>query len=118
MLAFSGGDIESVNQYNDLGQAFTVSAAFAATANWLSPVQMKLTRIDVAKGTFTGSMTLKDLNPFNAALPMISRPVSFNGVLLPAAGMATGYFLLPSIAGPPANVTTSPMTSGQVRVLP
>jgi hypothetical protein len=118
VLAFSGGDIESVNQYNDLGQAFTVSAAFAATANWLSPVQMKLTRIDVAKGTFTGSMTLKDLNPFNAALPKISRPVSFNGVLLPAAGMATGYFLLPSITGPPANATTSPMTSGRVTIYP
>ena len=118
VLAFSGGSIENVNQYSDLSQAFTVSAAFAATADWLSPVQMKLTRIDVAKGTFTGSMTLKDLNPFNAALPMISRPVSFNGVLLPAAGMATGYFLLPSITGPPANATTSPITSGRVTIYP
>ena len=118
LLAFSGGDIESVNQNSDLSQAFTVSAVFAATADWLSPVQMKLTRIDVAKGTFTGLMTLKDLNPFNAALPMISRPVNFNGVLLPAAGRATGYFLLPSIAGPPANATTSPMTSGRVTIYP
>jgi hypothetical protein len=118
VLAFSGGSIESVNQYSSLGQAFTVSAAFAATADWLSPVQMKLTRIDVAKGTFTGSMTLKDMNPFNAALPKISRPVNFNGVLLPSAGMATGYFLLPTITGPPANATTSPMTSGRVTIYP
>jgi hypothetical protein len=79
---------------------------------------VKLTKIDIIKGTFTGTMTLKDNNPFKAALPQISRPVNFNGVLLPTAGMGTGYFLLPSIAGPPANVTTSPMTSGQVRVLP
>jgi hypothetical protein len=118
VLAFSGASIENVDQASDLNQAFTVSASFAARADWLSPVQMKLTKIDVAKGTFTGSMTLRDTNPFNAALPKISRPVNFNGVLLPAAGMATGYFLLPSIAGPPANVTTSPMTSGRVTISP
>jgi hypothetical protein len=117
-LIFSGGSIESVNQYTQVHTSFTVNAAFAATADWLSPVQIKLTRIDVAKGTFTGSMTLKDANPFNAALPMISRPVSFNGVLLPAAGMGTGYFLLPSITGPPANATASPMTSGRVTIYP
>lgn len=118
MIAFSGGSIESVNQASDLNQAFTVSTSFVAKADWLSPVQMKLTKIDVAKGTFTGSMTLRDTNPFNEALPKISRPVNFNGVLLPAAGMATGYFLLPSIAGPPANVSTSPMTSGRVTISP
>ncbi len=119
MLVFSGGAIENVNQYSDLNLAlFTVSASFAAKADGVSPVQMKLTKIDVAKGTFTGSMTLRDTNPFNAALPKISRSVKFNGVLLPAARIATGYFLLPSIAGPPANVTTTPMTSGRVTILP
>jgi hypothetical protein len=44
--------------------------------------------------------------------------VNFSGVLLPGSGLGTGYFLLPGIVGPPANVTTSPMTSGQVRVTP
>jgi hypothetical protein len=117
-LSFSGGGIEKVSQAGYLSQAFSVSTAYIATANSASPVYMKLTRIDMVKGTFTGSMTLKDLNPFNAALPMISRPVNFNGVLLPAAGMATGYFLLPSITGPPANATTSPMTSGRVTIYP
>ena len=117
-IDFLDGGIGSASQFTDLDQVFAVSATHAATFAGVNPALVKLTKIDIIKGTFTGTMTLKDNNPFNAALPQISRPVNFNGVLLPTAGMGTGYFLLPSIAGPPANVTTSPMTSGQVRVVP
>jgi alpha-tubulin suppressor-like RCC1 family protein len=117
-IDFSDGGLGDVSQFADLDQVFSVSAAHAATFAGVNPAQVKLTKIDVTTGTFTGTMTLKDDNPFNAALPQVSRPVNFSGVLLPGSGIGTGYFLLPGIAGPPANVTTSPMTSGQVRVTP
>ena len=118
-LDFVRGPIEAVSQFGDLDQTVTVSAAHAATvalSNVTNPAQVKITKLDVAKGTFTGSFTLKQPNPFNATLPQIVRPVTFNGVLVPSLGKGTGYFLLPAISGPPANVTTSPMTSGQVRL--
>jgi alpha-tubulin suppressor-like RCC1 family protein len=117
-IDFMGGGMDSVNQFSDLDQVFNLSATHVAAFAGVNPALVKLTKIDIIKGTFTGTMTLKDNNPFNAALPHVSRPVNFNGVLLPTAGRGTGYFLLPSIAGPPANVTTSPMTSGQVRMVP
>ena len=117
-IDFSDGGLGDVSQFADLDQVFSVSAAHAATFAGVNPAQVKLTKIDVTIGTFIGTMTLKDNNPFNTALPQVSRPVNFSGVLLPGSGLGTGYFLLPGIAGPPANVTTSPMTSGQVRVTP
>jgi hypothetical protein len=113
-VGFEGGGIEAV------GQLFTVSkarGAVVATVNteWEppNPAGVKLS-VNIAQGTFTGSMTLRDPNPFNPSLPWISRPVKFTGVLNFLTGNGTGYFLLPSIAGPPANVTSSPMTSGRV----
>jgi len=119
VTTFSTGGIEDVTQFNGLNQPFLVSETHVATFN-LSPIanpaQVKLTKLDTTKGLFTGTMTLKDDNPFNSALPQISRVVTFNGVLLPVDTMGTGYFLLPSIAGPPANVTTSPQSSGLVRL--
>ena len=120
-IAFSEGGIESVGQFNDLDQVFTVSAAHVATFNMttaVNPALVKLSKLDVAKGTFTGTMTLKDDNLFTGVLPQLSREVDFSGVLLPGAGMGTGYFLLPSITGPPADVKTSPMTSGLMRIVP
>ena len=93
-------------------------SALANITPAVNPALVKLTKIDVVKGTFTGTMTLKDANPFNGALPQVSRVVNFNGVLLPTASMGTGYLLLPGITGPPANITTSPMTSGLVRITP
>ncbi|MEQ1748808.1 MAG: choice-of-anchor D domain-containing protein [Prosthecobacter sp.] len=117
-MSFTGSGIESVSQFSDLDQVFNVSATHAVTFAGVNPALIKLTKIDVIKGTFTGSLALKDNNPFNAALPRIARPVTFNGVLLPTPGKGTGYFLLPGITGPPANVTTSPMTSGRVRIVP
>ncbi|MEQ1751358.1 MAG: hypothetical protein ABL974_18185, partial [Prosthecobacter sp.] len=117
-IDFSGGDMNSVSQFADLDQVFNVSATHVATFTGVNPALVKLTKLDVVKGTFTGSLTLKDTNPFNAALPQVARPVNFNGVLLPASGKGTGYFLLPSITGPPANATTSPMSSGRVRIMP
>ncbi len=120
-IAFSEGGIEGVGQFDALDQVFTVSTAHVATFNTITavnPALVKLTKLDVAKGTFTGTMALKDDNLFTGALPQLSREVDFSGVLLPGAGMGTGYFLLPSIIGPPANVKTSPMSSGLVRLVP
>ncbi len=120
-IAFSLAGINSVGQFNDLDQVFGVSAAHVttfSTSTTVNPAQVKIIKLDITKGTFSGTFTLKDTNPFNATLPQISRPVSFSGILLPAASTGTGYFLLPGILGPPANVTTSPLASGLVHIVP
>lgn len=77
---------------------------------------MKFLKLDVKTGLFTTSITLQDPNPFNSALPKVTRTVIGNGVLLPNQQVGLGYFLLPAVSGPPANVTTSPLTSGTVRI--
>lgn len=113
-VGFEGGGIEAV------AQLFTVSKARGAVVarvdtEWEppNPAGVKLS-VNMAQGTFTGSMTLRDPNPFNPSLPLISRSVRFTGVLNFLTGNGTGYLLLPSIVGPPANVTSSPVTSVRV----
>ncbi len=122
-IAFTDGNIQTVTQFADLDQVFNVSTAHLATFSTnplVNPALVKLTRLDVAKGLFTGTLTLKDPNPFNGTLPQVARTLTFNGVLLPtiSGGTGTGYGWLPAIGGPPANVTTSPQTSFLVRITP
>ena len=116
LVYFLNGGISSVDQFIDLDQVFTMSAAHVISYQGSSPAQVKFTKIDLTKGTFTGTMSLQETNPFNAFLPKVTRPVTFQGVLVPSIGNGTGYFLLPRIAGPPADVIKSPMISGQVRI--
>jgi hypothetical protein len=116
VLYFLDGGINDVKNFIYLDQVFTMSDKHVLSTAGANPEQVKLTKIDVSKGTFTGSMTLKDPNPNNASLPEVSRPVTFQGVVVPSLNLGTGYFLLPSIIGSPVNVKTSPMTSGQVRI--
>ncbi len=115
-LDFLDGGIGNVRNFLDLDQVFSMSVKhvyYSATPN---PAQVKITKLDLTKGTFTGTMTLKDTNPFNASLPEVSRTVTFQGVLYSYMHIGTGCFLLPGITGPPVNATKSAMTSGQVRI--
>ncbi|MES2598788.1 MAG: choice-of-anchor D domain-containing protein [Verrucomicrobiota bacterium] len=116
LLHFLDGGIEGVRNFIHLDQVFTMSAKHVLSTTGANPEQVKLTKIDLTKGTFTGTMTLKDTNPFNASLPDVSRAVTFQGVFVSTTHIGTGYFLLPGITGPPVNVTKSAMTSGEVRI--
>ena len=121
-IAFVDGGIGAVGMTASLTQSMTISTTNVATLPAITSgnlANIRVTSINASTGTFTGSMTLKDTNPFNAALPQVARVVAFNGVFLQGTqNLGTGYFLLPAIAGPPANVATSPETSGQVTITP
>ena len=121
-ITFTDGSISGVNMASHLTQTLTISSASIATLPGITggnPANVSISKIDPAKGTFTGSVALRDPNPFSTILPQVSRSVVFNGVFLQGGNnLGTGWFLLPSITGPPANVTTSPLTSGQVLITP
>ncbi|WP_170266625.1 choice-of-anchor D domain-containing protein [Brevifollis gellanilyticus] len=115
-LDFKSGGIEDASQFVP-SISFSISTQHQGSRPAEgNPAQIKLTKIDVVKGTYMGTMTLKDPNPFNASLPQVSRPVTFQGVLVPHLNFGTGYFLLPAIAGPPVDVTKSPTLSGRVQI--
>jgi alpha-tubulin suppressor-like RCC1 family protein len=116
LVYFLGSGIEAVRNFTDLDQLFTMNTKHVISMTGMNPAQVKITKMDVALGTFTGTMALKDTNPFNASLPEAARTVTFQGVVVPSIFMGTGYFLLPGITGPPLNVKTSAMTSGEVRI--
>ncbi len=121
-ITFADGGIEQAAMYGSLTQEVAINSSNVATLPAVAAgnlANVRITKITPATGAFTGSFTLKDNNPFNGALPQVSRTANFNGVFLQGAlNQGTGYFLLPTIAGPPANVTTSPLTSGQVSLMP
>ena len=122
-ITFADGGIASVNMAGALTQILTISTANVATLPSLfsgNSANIKITAINAASGTFAGNLTLKDPNPWDANLAPVVRPVNFSGVFLqgPQNNFGTGYFLLPAITGPPANVTTSAETSGQVMITP
>lgn len=116
LVYFLGSGIEAVRNFTDLDQLFTMNTKHVISMTGMNPAQVKITKMDVTQGTFTGTMALKDTNPFNASLPEAARTVTFQGVVVPSIFMGTGYFLLPGITGPPLNVKTSAMTSGEVRI--
>ncbi len=122
MISFAGSGIETTSMGPHLTQVVSISASNVATLPATkpgNPANIRITAIDPANGTFTGSLVLVDPNPFSAQLPPVSRTVGFKGVFLQGVNNGgTGYFLLPSTSGPPVNVTTSPMFSGQVNLTP
>ena len=122
MDGLADAGISGVAMASSLAQTLTISTENVATLPTAAAgniANIKVSTINTANGTFAGSLILSDPNPYNAALAKIARPLSFNGVFLQGANnIGTGWFLMPSIAGPPANVTTSPMTSGQVLITP
>jgi hypothetical protein len=74
---------------------------------------MKITTLNAKTGFFKGSFTLKD------RLPVVTRAVSFEGVLDSALGTGTGFFLLSDLPPPPAtSVAKTLLRAGTVYLLP
>lgn len=109
-LDFARGGVESAAQFADLDQVLRITkthVATIATSTLTNPTGLKMA-LNVAKGTFTGSFKLTDGG--------ISRPVTFEGVLLSASSEGLGFFTLPKLPlGTPAN---SDILSGNVILSP
>lgn len=115
-VQFAGGAIESATQFLKLSQlcrvtnTHTVTFSSSATVN---PTLMKITTLNAKTGFFKGSFTLKD------RLPVVTRAVSFEGVLDSALGTGTGFFLLSELPTPPAtSVAKTLQRTGTVYLLP
>ena len=121
-ITFADAGIANTSMAASLTQTLTISTSNVATLPTVAAgnlANIKITTINPANGTFSGSLILKDSDPLDPDLPVISRPVAFGGVFLQGTrNEGTGYFLLPGISGPPTNVATSPFTSGQVLITP
>lgn len=80
-------------------------------------------KADAAKGGFSGKFVLEDVSP-RPPPPVVKRPVSFEGMVVPTDGGLRGYgfYLLPQLpsneAEPPTTPTTSPVLSGTVHLEP
>lgn len=82
--------------------------------------------VDAAKGSFSGSFTLKDTDPLDlrpppAILRVISRKVTYQGLLIrdSLGWKGAGYFLLPELPDVTGEtISNTPIHSGQVLLLP
>lgn len=80
-------------------------------------------KADPAKGGFSGKFALEDPNP-RPAPPVVKRPVSFEGMVVPTESGLRGYgfYMLPQLPSgevePPTTPTTSPILSGTVHLIP
>ncbi|HYF34189.1 MAG TPA: hypothetical protein VD994_02775, partial [Prosthecobacter sp.] len=110
----------------DLNQTFRISKttnAVVMPTGAANPAQVKVTSLNASTGAFAGSFALGgDADPTKQG-NLLTRKVTFKGLLIPRAGFnrGAGYFLMPKLpqAGPPpTTLTTSPVLSGRVRLLP
>jgi hypothetical protein len=116
MLQLLDGGINSASQADKLIQNFRVTAAhstFFSTDRLVNPTGMKVTSINPNTGFFKGSLVLKD------RIPIITRTVNFEGVLMTEADMGAGFFILSELPVAPATSTTNtPQHSGRVLLFP
>jgi hypothetical protein len=74
---------------------------------------MKITTLNAKTGYFKGSFTLKD------RVPIVSRRVSFEGVLDSVLGTGAGFFRLSELpAAPTTSVAKTVQRTGTVYLLP
>ena len=113
-LMYSGAGIDQASQYLFLPQPFTITTkglVFFDSPNFVSNVLS----LNVATGTFSGSLQLSDPNPAKLSTS-VHRLVSSYGVLLQNQGL--GFFNLAGVpdpnAMPPTTPTTTPVQSGRV----
>ena len=113
-LMYSGAGIDQASQYLFLPQPFTITTkglVFFDSPNFVSNVLS----LNVATGTFSGSLQLSDPNPAKLSTS-VHRLVSSYGVLLQNQGL--GFFNLAGLpdpnAMPPTTPTTTPVQSGRV----
>lgn len=117
-LVFSEGNLAStLNQPLRITNLNTVVMPSGVAAN---PAAVSLS-LTAATGLVGGGFTLKDIDPTDITPPyaVVTRTVSWSGVLVPRLPRGTGFFLLPGL---PANTTpkttslNSPMISGKVEL--
>lgn len=115
-VQFAGGDIESVAQFLKLTQFCRVTNTHTvtfSTSTLVNPTAMKITTLNSKTGYFKGSFTLKD------RVPIVTRSVSFEGVLDSLLGTGTGFFLLSELPTPPAtSIAKTLQRTGTVYLLP
>jgi hypothetical protein len=105
-LRFYGANIGGPPSPADCAVTVTTTSATVGT----TPTLTKVTAITGTTGVFAGSFTLKDNHPFLSGAPLITRPVTFNGLIVPTASgqRGYGYFLLPQL---PVNIFPAPPTT-------
>ena len=115
-VQFAGGDIESAAQFLKLPQVCRITNTHTVTFSTsvlVNPTAMRITTLNSKTGFFKGSFTLKD------RLPVVSRSVSFEGVLDSVLGTGTGFFQLSELPTPPAtSVARTLQRAGTVYLLP
>jgi hypothetical protein len=115
-VQFAGGDVESAAQFLKLTQFCRVTNTHTvtfSTSTIVNPTAMKITTLNAKTGFFKGSFTLKD------RVPVVSRSVSFEGVLDSALGTGTGFFLLSELPTTPAtSVAKTLQRAGTAYLLP
>lgn len=123
-LNFLGGGIGSPAPAPDLSQ-MTLLTSGKTTAVGGNPRNTSLTIIP-GKGTFSGSFTLEDLDPLDPRPPdkatKLKRTVNWQGLLLrhsTEGWKGGGFFILPELPDATGEkLTTTPVHSGEVKVLP
>jgi hypothetical protein len=110
-IEFHKGGIEAAAMFASADQQFRFMAAgkttFAGIA--LNPANVKLTTVNEATGVFSGTFTLVDPGP-------VTRPVTFQGILLYERRKGAGFFLLPQLPVPPATLSSTPQLSGRTQI--
>lgn len=123
-LSFLKGGIGNSAPGPDLSQ-MTLLASGKTTVVGANPRSTSLTIIP-GKGTFSGSFTLEDQDPLDLRPPdkaaKLKRTVNWQGMLLrhsTEGWKGGGFFILPELPDAAGeNLTTTPVHSGDVKVLP
>ncbi|HYF33834.1 MAG TPA: hypothetical protein VD994_00980, partial [Prosthecobacter sp.] len=124
VLTFSGGGLEhaAYSQATDgeIRQTFKLidgRTVSMPTTLALNPASVRLT-VNATSGLITGTFTLRDADPTDTSPPIavITRTVSYTGVMVPRLNQGVGHFILPQLPSVSAGttLTTSPQLSGQV----
>ncbi len=93
-------------------QAFTITDENKLVLPPLSPdTPLKTLEVNLAAGTYKGTIVLTNENPLNPALPW-KRTATFEGVLLPGMQVAQGFCLVPELPDEPGEtLANTPLRS-------
>jgi hypothetical protein len=104
--------ILSITNSSATGLTQTITPPAAGTSGNPNGVKLK---IDAAKGTFTGEMLIPGTSS------ALNRKISLQGILVrngTSGYFSVGHFLVPQLPQPGQTLTTSPVLSGRLDLLP
>lgn len=120
MINFVGANIEASETPPNTVFRIQTSGSTTMKTGEENPAKVSVT-IKPATSEFSGSLTLKDLNPLNG-ITQITRNVTFQGVFIELSGgskVGRGYFTLKQLPEPGVTtVTTAPSFTGTVELAP